>query len=131
MAPTSRDSSDLPLALTAGEPAGIGPDLCLATALGPRAQALVCLADWEQLTERAHQLRLTVRLQPYRRGEAVTQEAGELCVQHMPLAVACRPGQLDTRNAAQVLALIDRGVDGCVSGEFGGIVTAPVQKSVI
>ena len=72
-----------------------------------------------------------MRLQPYRRGEAVTRQAGELCVLHTPLAASCRPGQLDTRNAAQVLAVIDRAVDGCLSGEFGGTVTAPVQKSLL
>lgn len=54
-----------------------------------------------------------------------------LSVLHEPLAAPCEPGRLDTRNAAQVLRLIDRAVDGCQRAEFAAMVTAPVQKSLI
>ncbi len=123
--------SAIPLALTAGEPAGIGPDLCLAIAAQPRAEELVCLADRELLRQRAVQLNLPCTLQDYAPGTAPTGAAGELTVLHVPLATPCRAGELDTRNAAQVVALIERAVDGCLSGEFAAMVTAPVQKSII
>ncbi|HTT06162.1 MAG TPA: 4-hydroxythreonine-4-phosphate dehydrogenase PdxA [Steroidobacteraceae bacterium] len=119
------------MALTAGEPAGIGPDLCLAAAARPRAASLVCLADREQLAARAQLLGLPIRLQDYRPGETVSRAAGTLTVLHQPLRVTSQPGRLDVRNAAQVLQLIGRAVSGCQQGEFAAMVTAPVQKSLI
>jgi 4-hydroxythreonine-4-phosphate dehydrogenase len=120
-----------PLALTCGEPAGIGPDLCLAAAQSRRDHSLACLADRGCLEQRARALGLSVRLLDYRPGEACTRAAGELTVLHVPLAVPAVAGGLDVRNGAQVVALIDRAVDGCLSGEFSGLVTAPVQKSLV
>jgi 4-hydroxythreonine-4-phosphate dehydrogenase len=120
-----------PLALTAGEPAGIGPDLCLAAACMPRRWPLVCLADREVLRARAHQLGLSIEFCEYRSGVEISLAGGTLCVLHTPLSAPCVPGQLEVRNARQVLALIDRAVDGCVAGEFAAVVTAPVQKSLI
>jgi len=121
----------VPLALTCGEPAGIGPDLCLMAALSRRDHPIVCLADRDCLEQRARTLGMDVRLPDYRRGEPCTQAAGELTVLHMPLAVPAVAGRLDARNGPQVVALIDRAVDGCLAGEFAGLVTAPVQKSLI
>jgi 4-hydroxythreonine-4-phosphate dehydrogenase len=132
MAPTSSCSSDgTPIALTAGEPAGIGPDLCLAAAGQARTTPLVCLADRQQLHERARLLGLAIELQEYRAGEPASVAAGTLSVLHEPLAVPSRPGLLEPRNAAQVLRLIDRAIAGCQRGEFAAMVTAPVQKSLI
>jgi 4-hydroxythreonine-4-phosphate dehydrogenase len=120
-----------PLALTAGEPAGIGPDLCLALAGAPRGQRLVCLSDRELLRARAAQLGVAVELVEYRSGTAPETAAGRLSVLHLPLAVPAVAGRTDARNARHVLSLIDRAVDGCRAGEFAAMVTAPVQKSVI
>ncbi|HWW19284.1 MAG TPA: 4-hydroxythreonine-4-phosphate dehydrogenase PdxA, partial [Steroidobacteraceae bacterium] len=120
-----------PIALSAGEPAGIGPDLCLAAACMPRRWPLVCIADRELLHARAHQLGLGVQLSDYRPGAEVPLGGGTLCVLHQPLAARCVAGQLEVRNARAVLGWIDRGVDGCLSGEFRALVTAPVQKSLI
>ncbi len=136
MRPTSKSASETAaahraLALTAGEPAGIGPDLCLTLARAPRAQALVCLADRELLRTRAAQLGIAVDLVDYQSGAAPVTAAGRLSVLHLPLAVPAVAGRLDPRNARHVLALIDRAVDGCRAGEFAAMVTAPVQKSVI
>jgi 4-hydroxythreonine-4-phosphate dehydrogenase len=119
------------LALTAGEPAGIGPDLCLGLARAPRAHALVCLTDRELLRARAGQLGLALDLIDYRPGAAPEVAAGRLSVLHLPLSVPAVAGRLDARNARHVLALIDRAVDGCRTGEFAAMVTAPVQKSII
>lgn len=121
----------LPIALTAGEPAGIGPDLCLAAACMPRRWPLVCIADRELLHARAQQLGLAVELSDYRPAAAIPTHGGSLCVLHQPLAARCVPGQLDVRNAPAILSWIDRAVDGCVAGEFAAMVTAPVQKSLI
>jgi 4-hydroxythreonine-4-phosphate dehydrogenase len=120
-----------PLALTAGEPAGIGPDLCLAAACMPRRWPVVCLADRDLLRARAHQLGMSVEFSEYQREQDISLAGGTLCVLHVPLPATCVPGQLEVRNARQVLALIDRAVDGCVAGEFSAVVTAPVQKSLI
>ena len=119
------------IALSSGEPAGIGPDLCLALAQQERDCALICLADAELLAERARALGLTCRLQPYQSGEAVCAAPQTLCVAHEALAEPCTPGQLDVRNAPYVLQLISRATDGCLSGDFAAMVTAPVQKSII
>jgi 4-hydroxythreonine-4-phosphate dehydrogenase len=120
-----------PIALTGGEPAGIGPDLCLAVACMPRRWPLVCIADRELLQTRAQQLGLAVEFSDYRPGAEVVLGGGALCVLHQPLAVRCIAGQLEVRNARSVLGWIDRGVDGCVAREFDALVTAPVQKSLI
>ncbi len=119
------------IALTCGESAGIGPDLCLAIAQSAREYPLVCLADRELLQERARLLPLSCELQEYQPGQAPTRTAGALTVLHLPLACAAVPGRLEVRNAPWVLRLIDRAVEGCRRGEFAAIVTAPVQKSII
>jgi 4-hydroxythreonine-4-phosphate dehydrogenase len=124
-------ATERPIALTAGEPAGVGPDLCLAAAALTRTVPLVCLADRELLTERARQLGLTCRLSDYRPGQPIERDAGTLTVQHLPLAATCEAGRLDVRNAPHVVALIERATDGCLGGEFAAMVTAPVQKSLI
>jgi 4-hydroxythreonine-4-phosphate dehydrogenase len=121
--------------LTSGEPAGIGPDLCLAiaqdsfdTGLGCE---LVCLADRTLLAERAAALKLPIELHEYDPKARGRHTPGRLSVLHVPLASKCVPGRLDTANSRYVLQLIDRAVDGALSGELDAIVTAPVQKSVI
>ena len=109
------------LVLTSGEPAGIGPDICLQAGLqaGPAGWDITCLGDETLLVARARQLGL-----PF-------PPAAHFHVQHVPLAVPATAGQLEPRNAPYVLALLDRALSGCRSGEFAALVTAPVQKSVI
>jgi 4-hydroxythreonine-4-phosphate dehydrogenase len=119
------------IALTAGEPAGIGPDLCLAVACTPRRWPLVCVADRDLLQSRARTLGLSVEFTDYQPQAPVPTDSGRMAVVHLPLAAPCVPGQLDVRNAPAVLRWIDRAVDGCIAGEFGALVTAPVQKSLI
>lgn len=117
------------LALTAGEPAGIGPDLCIALS----QQALPCrlsiLGDVEVLRARAAQLGIAV---DFITGDAVpAHQAGALHVRHIPVAVPVTAGMLDTDNSAHVLALLDAAIEGCMSGAYHAIVTAPVHKGVI
>jgi 4-hydroxythreonine-4-phosphate dehydrogenase len=122
------------IALTSGEPAGIGPELCLALALEELPCEVVCLADESLLAERARQLKLSVALRPYapRSGAAAAPHSpGTLVVEHHPLARASVPGRPDTANVPYVLALLERAVAGAVGGEFDAIVTAPVHKGII
>ncbi len=120
------------IALTSGEPAGIGPDLCLSIARGELPCRLVCLADSGLLRERARLLRMEdVALQPYGRESRAAHVPGSLEVLDCPLAAPSEPGRLDTRNAPSVLEMLNRAVDGCLAAEFDAMVTAPVQKSCI
>jgi 4-hydroxythreonine-4-phosphate dehydrogenase len=112
------------LALTCGEPAGIGPDICLAIAAsleaGDAPFDVTCLADRELLAQRARLL-----------GLPMPREDGAFTIEHLPLAAPVTPGRLDVRNARWVLSLLDRALEGCRGGRFAAMVTAPVQKSVI
>ena len=120
------------LILTSGEPAGIGPDLCIDIASRAWPCDLVIAGDMQVLESRAQQLGKSLALLPYSHGsESALHRAGTLRVLHVPVATAVRPGHLDRANARHVLMLLDRAVDGCASGEFAAMITAPVQKSVI
>jgi 4-hydroxythreonine-4-phosphate dehydrogenase len=123
------DAAPPVIALTAGEPAGVGPDLCLALSQHELACRLTVLADADMLRARADQLGLAVE---FLHGDPVPpHRRGALHVHHVPAAAAVIPGQLDARNAAHVLALLDAAVDGCRDGRFDAMVTAPVHKGVI
>jgi 4-hydroxythreonine-4-phosphate dehydrogenase len=119
------------IALTSGEPAGIGPELCLAIARRTSPCELVCLADRNLLAERARQLGWPITLREYDPGARGPHEPNTLTVLHQPLSTASQPGRLDRRNARYVLDLLDRAIDGASAGEFAAIVTAPVHKGVI
>ncbi len=118
------------LLLIPGEPAGIGPELALKLALDVRTSDLLALADPDQLAALAEQLRLPVEIH-LSTGDAIDRRAGHLSVMPETLAVAVQPGHVDTRNVAQVLRCIDRGIDLCLAREFEGLVTGPVHKAVI
>ncbi|GBG03883.1 4-hydroxythreonine-4-phosphate dehydrogenase 1 [Azospira sp. I13] len=118
------------LAITSGEPAGIGPELCLSLAEHRFPARLVVLADKSLLAERAATLGRPVTLVDYDPA-APAPAAGQLEVLHQPLARPSRPGQLDAANGPYVLALLERALAGCRSGEFAAMVTAPLHKGVI
>jgi len=125
-------SGDLRVALTAGEPAGIGPDLCVALAGRPQAAQLVVIADPDLLAERARALGVDLRLTPFDPAEPARRSAaGELQVAAVPLRASARAGRLDPANAPYVLQTLDRAVDGCRDGTFDALVTGPVHKGVI
>jgi 4-hydroxythreonine-4-phosphate dehydrogenase len=115
-----------PLVLTAGEPAGIGPDLCILLAQSPPACPVVILADRDMLAGRARQLGLPFDIPDYATGRPTP-----LSLLHTPLAAPTEAGRLDTANSGYVLANLSRAVAGCQSGEFSGLVTGPVHKGVI
>jgi 4-hydroxythreonine-4-phosphate dehydrogenase len=118
--------------VTAGEPAGIGPDLCLALGALSFPCPLTVIGNRELLAERARLLRLDIELLSHAaRGRDTPHAAGALEVIDVPLGAPAVAGRLDTANARHVLALLDRAVAGLLAREFGAMVTAPVQKSVI
>jgi len=120
------------LILTCGEPAGIGPDLCIDIAGRAWPCELIVAGDTEVLQARAQQLRRPLSFLPYKPDDVPAEHrAGTLRVLHVPVAAPVRPGHLDRANARHVLQLLDRAIDGCMAGEFAAMVTAPVQKSVI
>ena len=94
------------IALTSGEPAGIGPELCVAVARKFRGAKLVAIGDRSLLRGCPH-------------------------VEHVPLAAPRRTGKLDPANSRYVLQVLDRAIDGCLAGEFDAMVTAPLHKGVI
>ncbi len=120
----------LALYLTTGEPAGIGMDISLMLADRVWSRPLVLLADREALQQRAKQLGLGVEFIDYM-GQPEVCLAGQLYLEHIPVAVPVVAGQLAVANAAHVLAQLTRAAQVCLSGQAAGIVTAPVQKSVI
>jgi len=122
------------IALTSGEPAGIGPELCLALAAQELPCELVCFGDRALLEERSHTLRSAVSLRAYDPAPSAARTVhvpGELAVAHLPLAAASVAGRPDPANARYVLALLERAVEGTLAGEFDALVTAPVHKGVI
>ncbi|MFP4682287.1 MAG: 4-hydroxythreonine-4-phosphate dehydrogenase PdxA [Ectothiorhodospira sp.] len=126
-APTPR------IAITPGEPAGIGPDLVATLAAEPCPAQRVVIGDPDVIMERARQLGLPLRLTPL---DPLTpprpDPAGTLHV--WPGCTAPRPvtaGRLDPGNAGYVLQTLREAVDGCLDGTFQALVTGPVHKGVI
>lgn len=116
MSSTGLKSARPVIAVTSGEPAGIGPELCLALAEKEFPAHLVVLGDRDLIEERARRL---------------GRGTHGLDILHIPLAVPSQPGKLDKRNAHYVLALLDRALAGCLAGEFAALVTGPLHKGVI
>lgn len=104
------------IAVTSGEPSGIGPDICLALASRTWPKRLVVFGDRDLLAARARLLGL---------------EAESPDIRHVALRAPCVPGRLDPANSPYVLEMLDRAIAGCVSGEFSAMVTAPLHKGVI
>jgi 4-hydroxythreonine-4-phosphate dehydrogenase len=119
------------LALTPGEPAGIGPDLCVQIAQGPLAVELVAVADPELLQGRAQRLGLPLKLVDFDPARPRASGNAGLSILTVPMARAAACGSLDPANAGYVLETLRRAVAGCLDGRFDALVTGPVQKAVI
>jgi 4-hydroxythreonine-4-phosphate dehydrogenase len=120
------------IALTPGEPAGIGPDLCIQRAQQAQAIELVAICDPELLQSRAQQLGLSITIRPFNPGADPTgTAAGECCVLPVALRAPAQAGVLNAANARYVLDTLDRAIEGCQSGLFDAMVTGPVHKAVI
>ncbi len=111
------------IAVTTGEPAGIGPDIAIMLAARRgvwRGASLVLVGDAALLEMRARRL-----------GLDPAEVLRGVEIGHVPLRARVRTGHLDPRNASYVLATLDAALAGCVGGEFAAMVTAPVHKGVI
>ncbi len=117
------------IAVTSGEPAGIGPEICALLSRHSSPVRLVLLGDRKLIEERAHLIGVQLALTDYHPNRLPGGNALEIL--HMPLSAPSHAGRLDSSNASYVLALIDRALAGCRNGEFGAMVTAPVHKGVI
>ncbi len=120
------------IALTPGEPSGIGPDLCIKLAQTSLPCRLVAIADPEMLSQRAKQLNLPLNINLLNAGQAITQHAaGALTVLpiNLPEKTAC--GILNKSNSHYVLKTIETATKGCLSGLFSAMVTGPVHKGII
>lgn len=120
------------IAITPGEPAGIGPELMLALAAQDWPAELVVIADPELIQSRADALGTPLTLQPYRPDlPPQPQRAGTLTIAPVKLAKPALPGVLDEANGLYVLETLKRASDGNMSGEFAAVVTGPVHKGII
>ncbi|MBL8525618.1 MAG: 4-hydroxythreonine-4-phosphate dehydrogenase PdxA [Betaproteobacteria bacterium] len=104
------------IVITSGEPAGIGPDLCALLSREDFAARLTVLGDRDLIRERAAMMGV---------------DANNLHIEHVAVARPVRAGALDAANSGYVLALLDRAIEGCRSGEYAAMVTAPVHKGII
>jgi 4-hydroxythreonine-4-phosphate dehydrogenase len=129
--PSAHSAALPPLAITAGEPTGIGPDLCVQLAAAWPDIPFVVIADKNLLLQRAAQLGINLRVQDFVAGQNKSVQGGGLPVIHVPLAAPCQAGALDAANSEYVLATLRRAVQGCQTKEFSGMVTAPVHKGII
>lgn len=119
------------LVVTAGEPAGIGPDLCVQIAQQNLPCQLTVIADHHVLSQRAEKLGLPLRLTTVNGNEAAFHRAGQLSVMHIPVAKPVVAGQLDRENARYVLNTLQRAVEACSIHQADAMVTAPVHKGII
>lgn len=122
----------LRLAVTPGEPAGIGPELLVRlvqNALMPIE--LVAIVDATVLEQAARSLQLPLKLNPFSKEQPTASGNGTVSIVHTPLADTNCPGVLNPNNAQYVLETLKIATDGCLEGRFHGLVTGPVHKGVI
>ncbi len=120
------------IALTPGEPAGIGPELVIQLAQKSHPCELVVLADPELLRQRAKQIGLPIELNIFNElAEPRPQIAGSICVLPIELATEAKPGVLNKLNAPYVLNCLEKAITGCEQNIFHAMVTGPVNKGII
>ena len=125
-------SAALPrIALTAGEPAGVGPELVAALAATDLQADLIAIADADLLRRAAQERGVQLQLEAFDGSPRDRRLPGVLRCIDIPLAVPAIAGKLDAGNARYVLDTLARAADGCASGDFDALVTGPVQKSII
>jgi 4-hydroxythreonine-4-phosphate dehydrogenase len=120
------------IVITSGEPAGIGPDACVALAQSAWKADIVVAGDAQLLADTAGALGLPLAIERYEASlRSAPHRPGTVKVLHIPTARPVVAGLPDARNAAYVIEMLDRACDGCLNGEFAAMVTAPVQKSTL
>ena len=117
------------IAISVGEPAGIGPDILIQTVQKQRKDLLIAYADPDLIAERARLLKLPLKLTDPESKDAYSP--GTLSIVPHKLALPCRPGMLNPENSEYVLKCLNAAMNSCVKNETEALVTAPIQKSVI
>jgi len=120
----------LRLAVTPGEPAGIGPDLLIQRVQDGCEHELVAIADPQMLQDRAQQLGLPLILRAVEDSPRPLAP-GELAIEPCPLAVTAVPGQADKQNAPAVIKSLDKAISGCLNKTYSALITGPINKAVI
>ena len=120
----------LNLALTPGEPSGVGPDLLIQLAQKEQQQQIIAFADPDMLAERATMLGLPLNLVEVQ-DDFVSSTPSELAVVTVKVAMPVEPGVLNQANAPYVLNCLDAAIASCQEGLCQAMVTGPVQKSII
>jgi len=119
------------LAVTMGEPAGVGAELVAALAATEIPADLIAIGDTDLLRAAAATRGIALTIEDDDGQWRSERAPGSLRAIHLPLSVPVTPGQLDQRNAAHVVAMLVRASNGCLEGEFDAVVTAPVHKGII
>jgi 4-hydroxythreonine-4-phosphate dehydrogenase len=120
------------IALTPGEPAGIGPDLCIQLAQQFLPCEIIAIASPELLEQRAQQLGLPIRIKEFDSSLPPSiQSSGALTVLPVELAEPAQSGQLNAANSRYVLKTLTKAIKGCMDGLFEAMVTAPIHKGII
>lgn len=127
-----RNNDPARIALTPGEPAGIGPDLCILLATEPQHSELVAVCDPKLIDERARKLGINIRLVDFKPDAPARPNApGELSVLPVDLPGPVRCGELQSGFAKYILRTLDTAIQGCQDGTFAAMVTGPVNKGII
>lgn len=121
------------IAITSGEPAGIGLDLCVLLAYQAIAAEIIIIADPTALAGRAEQLGLVIQTNSFDKNKAPQVHAGDGSITLIPIKTEedVLAGQLNPSNGAYVIEMLSTATDGCLSGLFDAMVTAPVHKGII
>jgi 4-hydroxythreonine-4-phosphate dehydrogenase len=129
---TSIDHNSLiKLAVTPGEPAGIGPDLIILLAQHKWEAQLVVFADTMLLKTRAAMLGKKIDIIPYLKGMDYLQKPGQIIARHVPCAKESIAGQLDSENGHYVVDTLRLACEANIEGDFDAVVTGPVHKGII
>lgn len=119
------------LAITPGEPAGIGPDLCIDYAQQAHDFQMILLADTEMLYERAELLKKPLKLIQFENQQQSPSGSGTLYYQPVKLPETAKPGSLNVNNAPYILRTLDQAIAGCLNKTFDALVTGPLHKGII
>lgn len=124
-------TAPLKIAVTPGEPAGIGPDLIIKLAQEPWQAQLVVFADGDILKARAEMLGLPLTLLPYDASNQQVQPAGALYIKQIDKQAEVTPGTLDSENGLYVVETLRQACQANMEGDFAAVVTGPVHKGII
>lgn len=127
------NSNNPVLAVTTGEPAGIGPDLLIQLVQNQQKEKLVIITDKKMIRERAMQLSLPIEIIDYKKGMNFEQfnRPSTIIIQDVRCLELVSAGELNKNNSPYVLETLTRATKGCLSGEFDALVTAPLHKGII